>query len=149
MIAIDPGESAGRGRFDRPSRKLLECGLIDSADRLALRTADVVCEHPTIYPGTKNPNNIVTLAITAGRLVERHLALDGVLKWHLPRQWKGQVPKPPKAADYIIYRRIVNALDADERQIFAQALAQVGSEKAKLDIIDAVGLGLFDLKRLR
>lgn len=146
MIAIDPGISAGLAVF--ADRTLTACGL-ERDFAVVTQHTRVVFEKPRAYPHSNvDANNLITLAVSAGRLVERFLADGGVAISIEPRGWKGQVPKTPKVADYIIYRRIVNALDSDEHRIFAQALAQVGSEKAKMDIVDAVGLGLHDLGRL-
>lgn len=129
MISIDPGKHTGWARF--VAGILTDCGLgyppFDPFD-----SKNVVIERPTIYPRSPvPPNDIIELAITAGRIAER---LGGETVWVLPRRWKGTIPKA------IMGERILKALTPEE---FARIPA-----KARHDVIDAIGLGLWYLKRL-
>lgn len=145
MLAIDPGQNPGFALFDEG--ELAECGNTYLENHR--HEARVVCERPMIYPHSKaNPNNIITLAITAGKLVEIcSQNVYVVVKWYEPRQWKGQLPKTKKLADYVVYKRVLKALNVEEKEELADTLARV-SAAAAFDVVDAVGIGLHDLGRL-
>jgi hypothetical protein len=138
VISGDPGANPGLGVFGHSSQ-LIDCG-IDWLELWRPYADTLVIEKPTIYPHSKaRPNDIVTLAISAGRLAERVDARAEV--WVLPRQWKGQIPKTKRLEDYIIYKRVMAALNELERAV----LAQHGSDH---NVVDAVGIGLWHLGRL-
>lgn len=154
MIAIDPGISAGWAVYDDKTKQLVACGLFGGDDEvmgfdLKLLTR-VVYEKPFVYPRSPvNPNNLITLAVRAGRLVERMASFypASSIKEYLPRDWKGQLPKTPKLANYIVYKRIVVRLSPAENKILTVALGRLTSEKPKFDVVDAVGIGLHDVGR--
>jgi hypothetical protein len=150
MISIDPGNSCGYAIWsEQPSVHLSGCDIMGPDKVMAGVWRRVVCEKPFVYPHSRvDPNNLITLAITAGILTERLVSIDGEVVWVLPRQWKGQIPKTKKLDDYVIYRRLINGvLDKNEAVIFAHALLGK-SLKEQLDIVDAVGIGAHDLGRL-
>ncbi len=97
-----------------------------------------VYEEPRIYPMGKSssrPNDIVKLAIRAGRLTA---------PWsnpipYAPHEWKGQVP------DDILEARIVGKLLTEE----LACLEALGLPKSrKHNVTDAIGIGLKHLKRM-
>jgi len=138
LLAIDPGEHSGYAWFE--DGILVACGVrIGELEKFADK---LVIEKPTIYQHSKaRPNDIVTLAITAGRLAERAEAWSE--SWVLPRQWKGQIEKTKLLKDYIVYKWIKRILSAEELAVLEAALR----ENNVHDIVDAVGIGLHDLKR--
>lgn len=146
MLAIDPGAHPGFALFDDEDNELSECS--NEFSEAYISESRVVCERPTIYPHSKaDPNNIITLAITAGMLVERCSNVDPVVVWVLPRSWKGSIPKTKKLKDYVIYRRLDQILNAEEKEELAATLSRIPA-KDGFDVVDAVGIGLHDLGRL-
>lgn len=147
MIAIDPGENPGFAVFDDESKELVECGVEIPEEHLG-QHEHIVCERPMIYPRSPaDPNRIISLAITAGRLVQRACGENSGVTWYLPREWKGQIRKTPRLKNYIIYKRVVATLNSFENKELQRALDKV-TEKQGFDIVDAVGIGLVDLGRL-
>lgn len=155
-IAIDPGTRTGWAAFD--DGRLSACGAwIGYGDgamgcwelsALLKRAAPdvVVAEVPRIYPMRRSkgdPNDLIQLACLAGAAVAVGRCCGRFVE---PRLWKGTIPKPEKRADwtkYIVHKRVLPILDETEASLYL-AEAPVG----RLDMIDAVGLGLWHLKRL-
>ena len=130
LLAIDPGAKTGWALFDRD-------GVLDSAGTAEflvcapqrfLRGAEVVIENPRIYPTTKRPNDILTLARIVGRFEERYRTSE--VRLVTPREWKGTLPKA------LMAKRILAALTPQER-VIAKGLGP--------DAIDAIGLGKWAL----
>lgn len=98
----------------------------------------VICERMQVYGPDKSkgdPNDLITLSIIAGMLRPTWL--------YLPREWKGQVPKPARKSDpYILEARVRARLEPAE---LARLPENVGPA---WDVIDAVGIGLHHLGRL-
>ena len=139
LLTIDPGLDAGWAVWDPCG--LVQCGLGDPRayvqPRPPARLRDVWIERPVIYPRSKvPPNDIVTLALNAGRWegIYSHLGLE--VHFVEPATWKGQVPKN------IHHRRIRAALSHLENDIVAKAIAPLAPSKAH-NVLDAVGLGLW------
>ena len=130
LLAIDPGAKTGWALF--------YCdGVLDSAGTAevlyVLRTtffevAEVVIENPCIYPTTKRPNDILTLARIVGRFEERYRTSE--VRLVTPREWKGTLPKA------LMAKRILAALTPQERVI---------AKRLGPDAIDAIGLGKWAL----
>lgn len=144
VLAIDPGRDQGWALVS-PERVLLDCGLGEPpAD---LRPAKVVVERPQIYEGRKSqgarPKDIITLAIRVGRVTERWEARGCPVEHILPHEWKGSVD-----ADTVLPRRILASLLDAERNLLNSRLARVAEGK-RHNVIDAVGLAKWSLKRAR
>jgi hypothetical protein len=139
LVSIDPGsEHAGYAIW---TNKLLGwCGLVDTWGS-HIQGSKCVCELPRIYPGgkTKRPNDIIILAISAGRLTQPWDKKD--VSWVPPRTWKGQVE------DDILYDRIRGFLDPLELDTANRACANL-SKSVSHNVWDAIGLGLYHLKRM-
>lgn len=134
LLAIDPGRDTGWARFD--DQRLTLCGLTHPDDYRAtfapMRPDKVIIERPTIYPGARNGDDIVTLAARMGMIKAQFgCPIDEVE----PRRWKHQTPKE------IHNRRVIMQLAGNER-----ALLPKGAKAH--NVIDAVGLGLWALKRM-
>jgi hypothetical protein len=147
LISIDPGtEQAGFARF--VAGELVQAELIrekgSTKEQRAWRVAAqlgalcppgeaLVIEHPQIYvrsPG--DPDDLLALALVVGGV----LTLHGGGELVRPRTWKGQVPKK------IMVNRILKHLNEEERALCAKI-------KDNHNVLDAVGVGLWKLKRLR
>ncbi len=148
LIAIDPGAHAvGWASFE--SGELRKCGMADRErvlDGLFSRVPSVnaVIEQPQIYEQRAqkgDPNDLISVALTAG-FVECALVFGGAseVQYVWPRKWKGGVKKNLHNA------RVLAQLEADE----LQALKQCGVFASKRhNVIDAIGIGLWRLGRLK
>jgi hypothetical protein len=141
LLAIDPGEKTGWAYFE--DYVLQGCGLITLAKWVATfgtwldQTASfhVIVEEPTIYPHSKaRPADIMALQLKVGELKGRFEAAGCVVELVQPRTWKRQVPKS------IHNDRTLKALTDDERRL---------AEGKRHDVLDAIGLGLWKLKRMK
>jgi hypothetical protein len=118
--------------------------LHDEVAKLAVYARDhLVIETPQVYEVSKwkgDPKDLIDLAFSAGRLS----ALFEHVKRVLPSEWKGQIPKPKRAADeYIIEHRARKRLTPDE----LKGIVVPSSAKLKWDVWDAVAIGLRELGR--
>ena len=102
----------------------------------------IVYEVPQIYSRRKSkgdPNDLIPLAMVAGYLSGRfpNTQAHGLK----PREWCGQLPKVTKGDPWASPRGelVARRLDAAERACIVSSH----------DAIDAVGIGLHDLERLR
>lgn len=141
MICIDPGKDCGWARFS--ATRLVSCGLWDvnilpptdfAYDR------EYVIERPTIYPRSRaRPNDIVTLALTAGRIAA--VLGWGETSWVLPKTWKGTLDGD------LMHVRIIKALTDNERRVYFTETDSL-AEGLRHNVADAIGIGLHRLGRL-
>lgn len=142
MITHDAGNKPGYALFDGPtlvevSRTFIHPREVrkrwpfhDAGDPLK-----VIVEIPTSRGGNTpaSVDSLITLAITAGRVIGRYEELGQRVRTVTPNQWKGSVPKA------IHHKRIKARLTSEELALLVGASG---------DMIDAVGIGLWDLGRL-
>jgi hypothetical protein len=98
----------------------------------------ILCEAQQIYPGPRkaDPNDLLPLAYVAGAVQARINA--GQYGLVLPRVWTGGVPKDVRV------RKVLNELTPEETDVFNE----VAGPKGKMhNVVDAIGIGLFALKR--
>ena len=99
------------------------------------RKPNVLIEQPTIYPHSKaNPTHVMALQLKVGELKGRFEMIGCVVELVEPRTWKGQVPKE------IHGRRTMSVLTP------AEAALAAGKRH---DVLDAIGLGLWKLGRMK
>ncbi len=135
LVTYDPGEW--------PGCALWQDGQLSGAGKGKLFAYWCACELPRIYPMGKSkarPNDIIKLAVSAGRLTATWP--EDRLIWVPPHEWKGQVP------DKILYDRILSALSPEEFKLLETCLMPHAKGKHH-NILDAVGIGLYVLKRRR
>ena len=138
ILAIDPGAHPGYAVLD-DKLELVWCGIV-APETQGVRV--VLCERPWIYPGPRSkadPNDIGTLCITAGKLVQPWITLGAKEVWVPPVTWKGNVPKQ------IHHARILSALAPSEQSVVARCLTGT-SPKYREDAMDAVGLSQYGKK---
>ena len=154
LLAIDPGRDTGWALFS--GDRLVACGLGDPRLSEKHRIAElerVVIERPMVYPRgqTKNPNDVVALALGAGEWGGLYRQWTDV-EYVFPFQWKGSVPKA------VHHARVLAKLSAEERALADEAIARgrsgVNSSLGKAiapskrhNVLDAIGLGLFGVGR--
>lgn len=138
-MTIDPGNHTGWARFD--SALLVACGLTTPAQWLELvlvMTADrpaILIEEPTLYPHSKaRPADVMALQLKVGELKGRFEMAGCKVELVQPRVWKHQIPK------HVHNARTLKHLSNSERAL---------AEGQRHDVLDAVGLGLWKLGRLK
>ena len=148
IFAIDPGANPGFAIVAENDR-VVWCGTgKDEAigHFRSLIPSVVVIEKPTIYPHSKvPPNDIVTLAFTAGELLgafhAHAIATRPLVVRVEPRTWKGSKSKELHGPEIKRYAaRAGTPLDP--------WLASV-AQSHRHDVIDAVGLGQWAAQRVR
>lgn len=129
LLAIDPGKKPGWAVFD--SGRLIACGRGLAPQR---RIDRLVIERPDARGGRTNTpiEDLITLAIEAGRALGRHEGEGVAVELVRPVTWKGQTPKE------ISHARALAKLAPDERALLVGASA---------DTLDAVALGLWACAR--
>jgi hypothetical protein len=148
LIAIDPGNTTGHAVFTNGSLTHAGLGLPD------LMADVLVVEKPEWRPGGKTPvNDLITLAFTAGQCASAYAG--ATLYVFKPSQWKGSVEKA------IHHPRILDRLELHEL-VVSPAVATYSAKLPGLSLpqrrrlaltkvgntVDAIGLGLFALKRM-
>lgn len=108
----------------------------------------LVCERPRTYGGRAgrgDANDLIAVALVVGALLGR-LSCPTALP--LPKEWKGQLPKPQTKAEYLS-----DGYPVEERVRAKLSLAEAARVewpkdwKKKMDVSDALGIGLWALKR--
>lgn len=149
-LAVDPGKQhAGWALFEGGVLKY--CGIVrdldgpyevaqavwEAAQNHGLRLDELdtlIVESQQIYRfGGSDPNSMIPVATTAGAV------LGKAPKWTkrmnpLPREWKGSTEKS------IYTDRIQNALSPSELIVLDRLKT---TKKYRIDVVDAIGLGLF------
>lgn len=135
ILAIDPGNVSGWAMSHAGA--MVGCGVAKAPTWAISEIGNwefdlLVVERPQVYPDDREKaNNLITLAMTAGRFLERYRA-KRVLTPH-PREWKGSVPKP------IHNRRTIAKLTQRESGMLPGAPDH--------NMLDAIGLLLWAIKR--
>lgn len=139
LIAVDPGNKTGVAVFSTRHHRLLWAGtcrpeqgykFIDLAEG-----ALIYAEIPWIYPtgrSTASPNAIIKTALHLGLFLGPLVTKAKEINYLQPAAWKGQVPKE------VHQSKIAEALDPKERDMW---------DLVGPDARDAIGIGLFALKR--
>lgn len=102
----------------------------------------LVIEKPQTYVQSKwkgDPNDLIDLAVVVGQLKERAENFGAPTVLYRPREWAGQVPKE------IRWARAQKLLSDDE----LSRIEWPKQKGLKHNVWDAIGIGLFYLKRRR
>lgn len=139
-LAIDPGISSGWAVFTLTGA-LVACAAGDPRlipTRMSIRSVMIEC--PQVYPRSKvDPNNLITLAVRVGRYAQHYEALGATVSLTLPHEWKGNVDK------VVNCNRVLSGLTPAERIIYDPA-AKGLTDKVRMDLLDALGLGKWTTK---
>jgi hypothetical protein len=141
LLSIDPGKTAGYALFH--DNTLVACGLDrDTALNIASAYPNLVLiEKPQVYRTRLqkgDPNDLITLALQAGRYQERAIVAGATVETPTPADWKKQLPKE------ICNARTLAALSVSERKIADAVKCAAG---ARHNLLDACGIGLWRLGR--
>lgn len=144
IVAIDPGKHAsGWAAFHGGELQL--CGYTGS-HKTVVATLEpifgtpelVIIEAPRVYDRRRwkgDPNDLIDISIAGGILVGA--LRPEAIKIIRPQDWKGQTPKDIQAE-----RTLAKLTEAERLQL------EGVTTKSKLhNVIDAVGIGLWELKR--
>lgn len=153
VIGIDPGNTTGWAIFF--DGLLVGAGTLKK-DAILPSTADdpveitfggiapaaAVIELPRVYPhgGKGDPNDLIDLAVLAGDLAGFYRRAGFHVELVPPRTWKGTVPKAVHNV------RVIEALSAGEIETMPR---RPRAKNFDHNMIDAVGLGLWFLRRTR
>ncbi len=139
LLSIDPGIDTAWAQWK--DGRLWACKLSGNFDLTWVSSAIIEC--PQVYPGTpqKQANDLITLAVMVGRYQEQFLARKIPVTLILPHKWKGTIPKD------VHNNRVLSRLDPKERELYQTSVLGVPSSK-RHNVVDAIGLGLYALKRL-
>jgi hypothetical protein len=139
ILAVDPGAKTGWCLLlDIGGWHVAACGVASPDDTtwtpMAPKKLDlVVIEKPMIYPNAKaRPNDIITLALVAGRYRERFSEAKRV-EYVLPREWKGTIDGD------VMTKRIEAALVYKDMPA-VNAMRKVATGSVQHNAIDAVGI---------
>lgn len=142
LETVDPGNSTGWAEYYRGELK--QCGPWDldawEFPCILIPDANWVIEDQVIYPKSPvPPNDIVILAKSAARVADR--VGWKTVEWVRPRTWKSTLD-----AD-IMCERIIRCLTPTERLVYFAAADKM-PEGVRHNVIDAIGIGLWKLRRL-
>jgi hypothetical protein len=157
LIAIDTGVAVCGVAFFH-GRTLWDAQVMNTSNLMGMTgMGRVVVERPRVYGGRAkqgDTQDLLDVSYVAGMLVgtasERGATSARAV---LPQEWKGSVPKQ------IMCRRAFARLDIDEKRVVFRALPpgevdkleqKIGElSKRTTDLLDAVGIGLWELGRMR
>lgn len=146
LLAIDPGNCTGFAVFD--STVLTYCGVttVDQNPELVYSLGmndEIVIELPQVYRAAQSkgdPNDLIKVALQVGRWMERAIVRRVPVHLVKPNEWKGQVRKE------IHHERVRKLLHSPELDFVNST--RLPETKAH-NMLDAVGLGLWRLGRMR
>lgn len=138
LVSVDPGKTeCGWAYFE--SGVLHSCGLGRFVPADHRRSpAHVVIELPQIYRQSKmkgDPNDLIDLAFAAGIFVSQ-LQTGAAYETVRPREWKGTRPK------HVCNKITLAALTNTEKALLPDL-----SASRLHNVVDAIGIGLWKLKR--
>lgn len=156
LLAIDPGACSGWAIAS--DKKITYCGVIDYRDggsilaQLILpiprntNITSLVIEVPQIYKHSKgDPQDLITLAILAGRLISEALfqfrGIDTITLVK-PAEWKGQLKKD------VCSQRTWDRLSEKEQSVVSAGGRGIAQGKVH-NMMDAVGIALYAVGRGR
>lgn len=138
LLSIDPGtHHYGLALWrDRVLSRAWWVKKTDESYGIGRPVREIACERPQVYlMNLKAANDMVGLALSAGEIVGKLYAEK--VTYYMPSQWKGQIKKEQH------HPRIQAELSIYEREL----VELTKNKEHNLDIWDAVGIGLFHLKR--
>jgi hypothetical protein len=149
LLTIDPGACTGAAYFRQGRLVWVMCKRFEQIWNDELRQFDLeyagqhlLIEIPRVYPSGRqpvDPNDLITLAVRAGRLIEMSRGQLGTFETCFPSDWKAQVP------DDILYKRLESVLSSEERVVVD---AYKCAKHTKHNMLDAIGIGLWKLGRV-
>jgi hypothetical protein len=141
LLTIDPGACTGAAYFRQGRLVWVACVKFEKFHSV-FEGHHLLIEIPRVYPSGRqpvDPNDLITLAVRAGRLIEMSRGQLGTFETCFPSDWKAQVP------DDILYKRLESVLSSEERVVVD---AYKCAKHTKHNMLDAIGIGLWKLGRV-
>lgn len=143
VASIDPGVKRVGFAVWEDSR-LKQAGICEPTLQDWMRGLDeIVIEKPQVYVAARSkgdPNDLVELALVVGWMAGiAWMADNAAAIYYKPSEWKGQLPKQ------VCHDRVIKALMDRERE----AIVLPPNKRHALDVLDAIGIGLYHLGRSR
>ena len=146
LITIDPGNNTGWALFE--DSRLIRAGVCpfesftSVLSGVVLAGDTVLIEMPRHYPRREkgDVNDLLDLAMRVGMLKQWCESRGASVKLVWPRTWKGTVPKD------VHNQRVLHALGQFEITLLPLRLR---AKTYDHNMLDAVGMGLWELRRLR
>jgi hypothetical protein len=147
LFAVDPGL-----RKDRPNlgwalfqkKKLVQASVEKSVRELPWMgiTCSAIIEAPRWYPREHriDTNDLLDLSVLVGEIKGRFESFNALVELVYPRTWKGTVPKD------IHNKRVLAALNSEELKVLPK---RPRAKDVDHNLLDAVGIGLWKLGRMR
>lgn len=149
IYAVDPGRKTGVARYlpnDDGSWRLFDCDLVkDSHLPWLMKGGFAIIERPEVYDprfSKGDPNDLITLAIQAGRYEQQFLDRGVRVAMELPKAWKGQVTKDAHE------RQTRRALGAGASWADSVMDTKKIPASYRNNVWDAIALGLWASKRV-
>lgn len=145
ILCFDPGETTGWALFTNGVLAIAQYEkfadvIVDPPclERFAL----VIIEKPQWRPHERkiDINDLIELAVMVGELKRVYRSFGSDVNLVVPTTWKGSVPKE------IHNRRVLSHLSPEE---LARVPLRPRSKKPDHNAVDAIGLGLWKLRRMR
>lgn len=156
LLTIDPAAAKPHAYALWRDRRLAECGFVTPA-QMWLDCNRVVVESQ--FAG-RNGAAAIALAQAAGNAVGLHCRLAcGQVEWVQPVTWKNAVCRPQGITTkkpttrrgydvgYGVELALHTLLAATEIRLLEQCLRSTGDYQRRMDVIDAVGIGVWALDR--
>lgn len=145
LLCFDPGETTGWALF---SEGVLSSALYESFEDVVVdppwvqNQLFVIIEKPQWRPHERkiDINSLIALAIMVGELKRVYRSFGADVNLVVPTTWKGSVPKD------IHNRRVLSHLSPEE---LARVPLRPRAKTPDHNCVDAIGLGLWKLGRLR
>ena len=135
LLAIDPGASTGWAIFSDDGELVRCCQGNPPISWFGCIPSKVLIERPQVYPRSKvPPNDLITLALLAGRYEERFDRMGSVVEYILPHAWKGTLDKA------IVHERMWVKLNPREQAAIHKGGVGVPPKKRE-DMLDACAMG--------
>lgn len=141
LYAVDPGKhTSAVAAFLNDELVGVWFASADSMDMAEDSLGEVAMEQPRAYGNHARPQDLLDLTAAGMAVATRLVRPMTRVRMIQPQEWKGQVPKP------ITRKRIEAKLTQSEKLRLGDCLKKSRGEKHNL--FDAVGIGLFALKRV-
>jgi hypothetical protein len=150
ILAVDPGTGSNAWARVWNLGMLIDFGYGDPEGDALTNVSRIVVESQEIYAyGHERPNNIVTLARSAGLIAGKltNALPHATLTWAAPKVWAKQVPK------LVRHRRLCNRLGWQYREtktsiqpLLSKDQCHGVSGRQWYDVLDAIDMGLWASK---
>lgn len=139
LLTIDPGADCGWALWR--GKELYQCGFQKMPSTWPEPIARVVVERPHTGQTRARKRDIITLALRAGEVAGIWSYIAGIVPEYLePNRWKGSMTK---TISHDVVKGKLSPVELKQFQSDCKGLA----EGKRHNVLDAIGIGLYVLKR--